>query len=328
MKKILPLCLLFTLLVVKSLNAKTSKNIIILNSIGVPIVTTHAEILKNYLVEISDNIEVFDGKGDSKLLKTYLERRLANRKPDLVVANATLASKVAKEVLKDSGVPMIFMTVSDPVGSGLVDELGNESRSFYTGVAYAVSRTTKVQLVSRIFKNKHLKIGMVASTYPSAVGDISLLKVAAKEMKNIEFVASTLPYVGKGEKSFDKLMDESIKKAKTIAGSVDYFWEVYGPLAETEIFSKSLIKLKPVIYGLNPNSVKSGALFCMIPDSRLMIKEVFEIIESILSGHKPGKIPIKSPKKSVLTVNLKTANSLGLVLPFDVLQLAGDNVIK
>ncbi len=67
-----------------------------------------------------------------------LRKAIAAKRPVLVVTNATLASQVARRVLEGSGTPMIFMTVSDPVGAGLIREIGVSTGTFVTGRVHTI----------------------------------------------------------------------------------------------------------------------------------------------------------------------------------------------
>jgi putative ABC transport system substrate-binding protein len=63
------------------------------------------------------------------------------------------------------------------------------------------------------------------------------------------------------------------------------------------------------------------------PDYPALFRRAAEYVDKILRGTKPGDIPVEQPTKFELVINLKTAKTLGLKFPSDLLATA-DAVIE
>ena len=72
---------------------------------------------------------------------------------------------------------------------------------------------------------------------------------------------------------------------------------------------------------------ESGGLMAYGPDLPLFFKRQVFLVDKILKGAKPADLPIETPTKFKLVINLKTAKALGLTIPPSLLQRA-DQVIE
>jgi putative tryptophan/tyrosine transport system substrate-binding protein len=82
----------------------------------------------------------------------------------------------------------------------------------------------------------------------------------------------------------------------------------------------------PAIYPL-PAFVRGGGLLSYGFDQEDQFRQAASYVSRVLSGEKPGDLPVQTPTKFKMVVNLKTAKTLGLDIPSSILAVA-DEVIE
>jgi putative ABC transport system substrate-binding protein len=82
----------------------------------------------------------------------------------------------------------------------------------------------------------------------------------------------------------------------------------------------------PAVYPLRA-FVMSGGLISDSGDTNDILRRTASYVDRILKGAKPGDLPVQSPTKFELVINLKTAKTLGLQIP-DRLLARADEVIE
>ena len=320
-------------------SAAKRKRVILMKTMPVPVVNDHCKSFLVYLNRFGyrqgENLDLvsFDAKGDRNEAEQFLKSALLEIRPDMVVTSATLASQAAFKILRGTGIPQVFFTVSDPVGAGLIKTVGLPTHTNLTGKVHMINRQTRMDIVRRLIRGlpgkRPFRIGLIHSTYPSAIGDLRELRIIEKQLEDIEFISFPIEYQ-KVPEGLPAMLNMVRKTIKAQQGTVDFWWELSGPLGELPEYARLLITESkiPIIMGLTAESVELGALVHLTPGSDGTGREAAMLAVAILERNDPGTLPVTPPSSVDLGINLTTALRLGIVIPPDLLSLAGENIYR
>jgi putative tryptophan/tyrosine transport system substrate-binding protein len=337
-KMAFPCCALLLLLSSPCLASSNTK-IVILETMPVPAVQEFIHHCTESLEELGyteakgTRIELLQANGDRNRASTLLEDSMRRSRPDIVISVATLATQAAHATLQGTGIPLFFGVVADPVGAGVVQEVGVPTGSTITGLLAALPREVQMRFAARLAQqvtgDRLPRIGVVTSDYPASLGDLRLIKEVAEARGELSIKEYVVPY-REMPAGLEAMLEDAAKGFLALENEVDFWWEVSGPLGEVPeyvdlLFAKSS---KPLLYGNTMRSVREGALFGMIQDVRQSAKEAAYLVRDILQGTDPGVIPIRPPDSFKVGVNLSTAITLGVAIPSDIMELAGEHVYR
>jgi putative tryptophan/tyrosine transport system substrate-binding protein len=315
------------------------KRVVVIVTMPVPACEAN---LKWFVTELNDlgykdgsnmSLTVIRAKGDRQFAEAEFRRILEAGKPDAVVTIATLASQAALKVLKGTKVPIFFFQVSDPVGAGLINKIGEPTGTNVTGRVFTVPQEIKVDLAMRLvgqtIPKRPIRFGYIHSTYPSAMGDIRELKAIVEKRNDVRYENYQIKYK-KVPGGVPEMLEGVRKGVQTISDKVDFWWEPMCPLGEIDDYTQLLLSQSNiyVAMGQRLTSVKMGALLYMTPDLEAGGREAAKIVDAILNGANPGEIPVTPPARFQLGINISTALKLNIVVPPDILDLAGDHVYR
>jgi len=177
----------------------------------------------------SEDIEftVLNAEGKPDRAKQLLSDTLAAEKIDLVVTIATLASRATRQVLKDKDLPQVFAIVADPVVEGFVSAIGEKSGSNITGSTHVVPSEVKLRVVTQSIANlavsRPFRMGLLRSSYPSAISDARYLFNQVGKFKEIKLSGLAFDYAP-GEAGRVAMRKAALSLVNANADRLDGLW--------------------------------------------------------------------------------------------------------
>ena len=262
------------------------------------------------------HLQVRSWEGDTPTMRQQASELLATN-PELIV----VASNPAVAILKQLGtrIPVVFVYVADPVGSGFIDSLARPGGNItgFTNFEPAMG-------------GKWLEVLREASPAIARVLVIVHPETAAhKEFRRaIEQVAGPL-HIEAIVAGVHNAAE--IERALTEFGATPQGGVIALPHPVTEIHRDLIIRqaasqLLPTVFAFASHA-SAGALVTYGIDLTDAMLQTAEYVDRILRGTKPADLPVQAPKTFELVVNLKTAKILGLTISPTLLARA-DKVIE
>ncbi len=236
--------------------------------------------------------------------------------PDLVLSRSTPATAA----LMHTSLPIVFVLVADPVGSGFVQNLGRPGGNL-TGISTFESSVGGKWLA--LLKEAAPKVSRVSllfnpETAPFAEGYLRSAQAAAQTLGGTVISAPC-----NNEADIQNAFAERAREGDGgIIGIADTFIADHRDL----IIALARQHQVPAIYG-NPIFAPSGGLIAYSPDYADIYRRAAGYIDRILRGARPSELPVQEPDKFRLSVNLKAAGAIGLTLPQTLIARA-DEVIE
>jgi putative tryptophan/tyrosine transport system substrate-binding protein len=251
-----------------------------------------------------------------------LAAELVRLKVDVIVAGGTPAPLAAKHAT--STIPIVMAAAGDPLGTGLVTNLGKPEGNI-TGLSnQSIDVTSKrLQLLEEILP----RLSRVAVLWNAA--NI----VAVTHMRETEAAARTL---GLQLQSMEVRSPDDFENARlerrlldAIRGGAGALFLIDDPLVfryHRQVADFTARNRLPAT-AIYKQFAEAGGLMTFGANLADLFRRAAIFVDKILKGAKPGDLPVEQPTKFELVINLKTAKGLGLTIPQSLL-LRADQVIE
>ena len=246
-----------------------------------------------------------------------LAKELVTLQPDVIVAVTTGVAAAFQR--QSHNIPIVFVAVSDPVGSGFVESLARPGRNLTGMLNIEASITGKWLSMLKEIAPHLTRAALVANPRTTPYDYFLRTAQAVAPSLGIELVPSRLADANDIERVIESF-------ARTPNGGL-----VVPPDATSTAHSNIIIALAarhrlPAVYSAR-FFVKTGGLMCYETDRIDMFRRAAAYIDRILRGANPAELPVQAPTKYETVINLKTAKALGLTVPPGML-VAADEVIE
>jgi putative ABC transport system substrate-binding protein len=252
------------------------------------------------------------GGGDAEKNRVFA-RELVQLEPDVIFVNSTSATAAIQHETKT--IPVVFATVSDPVGSGFVASLARPGGSITGFVNTEGSIAGKWLGFLREVVPNISAAGLMYNPGTATYWEYySKPFAAAAEAAGVKHFFLPVNNAADIAQAF-----ATRKPAEGIVLMSDPFLTI-----NTDIINEKALQFRvPVVAGLS----HSGALISYAPDTADLFRRASAYVDKILRGASPADLPVQLPTKFDLVVNLKTAKALGLSVPQTLIAEA-DEVIE
>ncbi len=237
--------------------------------------------------------------------------------PDVILAAGSAAMAALQQATRT--VPIIFVTIIDPVGAGFVESLARPGGNVTGFSLFEYGLSGKwLELLKEIAPGV-MRVAVLRDTaVGSGIGQYAIIQAVAPSL-GVELRPIDMRDAGEIERTvvvFARVPNSGLIIAGSPSGSVH----------RNLIITLAARHQLPAVYPLTYYA-RSGGLISYGPDSIDPYRRAAGYIDRILKGEKPADLPVQAPSKYELVINLKTARALGLTVPPSLLA-RGDEVIE
>ncbi len=232
---------------------------------------------------------------------------------DFVLSVGSIATKIAYNEISE--IPIIFTMVLNPISCGFIEDFENPGENI-TGSSLDIPFDVQLNELKLILPRVN-KVGILYNPEETEKV-VEEIRIIAPDF-NLEIITKEVY----SQKMVPGALDNLIKKVDAIF-SIGCS-TVFTPQSEEFIIFKCIEEKIPFV-GLSESFVKKGALYAVSADYRDVGKQAGEIATKIIEGEEVKNIPVTRPKVINLSINLKTADKLGIKIKKDIIERAKEVV--
>jgi putative tryptophan/tyrosine transport system substrate-binding protein len=265
-------------------------------------------------------IEYRFAAGDTARMRAFA-KELVELQPDVLVGHSTPV--VTELVRATRTIPIVFVVVADPVGSGFAASIPRPGGNATGFTNLAATITGKLLTVLKQITPNLTRVALMFNPESLARGTVFDLYRSPFETAASAFALEAIVAEVRTPAEIDRRMTE-LARAPNVGLIVmpDNFLAVHRDL----VISLTARLRIPTIYTYR-YFVEAGGLLSYGVDVIDLFRRAPQYVSRILRGANPGDLPVQAPTKFELAINLKAAKALGLTLP-KILLAGADDLIE
>jgi putative ABC transport system substrate-binding protein len=284
-----------------------------------PRVTAFQQGLQDLGWREGDNIriDIRFAAADPDRMRTYAAE-LVGMAPDVILAMTTPVTTALRRLTR--AIPIIFVVVSDPVGSGFVESLARPGGNVTGFINLESSLVEKwIELLKEIAPQVSRAAMMFNPETAPFAGYYMRPFEAAARLLAVEPVGAPVRDDGDIERVIAAL-------ARDAKGGLVILTDIF-MTARREAINRLAARYRVPAVNSAAVITRDGGLVTYGVDTIDLFRRAATYVDRVLRGGKPSELPVQLPTKFEVIVNLKTAKALGLTLPPSVI-LRADEVIE
>ena len=264
-------------------------------------------------IRIDTRWAAFDAESRQRFAKELIALQ-----PDLILSHSTPTT--AELLLQTRTIPIIFATVTDPVGSGFVANLPRPG-GIVTG--FTLVEPTMAAKWVELLKEIAPHVNRVAMLFNPATATYADYFLKPFEAAALSFAVEAIAAPARDTSELQSVIAAQVREPN---GGLIVMPDSFTDANREEITSLAARYHLPAVYAYR-FFAERGGLLSYGADLSDNFRRAAEYVDRILKGERPADLPVQAPTKYELVINLKTAKALGLTIPPSLLARA-DEVIE
>jgi putative tryptophan/tyrosine transport system substrate-binding protein len=258
------------------------------------------------------------GVGELDRVRSYA-KELVGLNPDLIVCETTPTLKALAD--QTSTIPIIFVSVSDPVSNGFVADLARPGGNITGFTNFEATMGGKwVELLKTIAPSSK-RVGVIFNPDTAPGGGAYFLSSVAASAPALQVEVLAFPV-----RSDDEIAQALTGLGREPGSGLIVMLDVSMAVHRTAIIAQAAANRVPTIYPWRFGAADGGLVSygVDVPD---LHRRAAAYADRILKGAKAADLPVQQPTKFELVVNLKTAKALDIEVS-PMLLATADEIIE